>query len=145
MSGYAPLVEYPDQDSYRAHFERVYCVGPLVTFDGIRVRFRKGRFWHAFFESPGRDQVKSRFSLERARHIDWIKAALQDPAAELYAGWDRERKRYDGSRRVAVVSGCYVVVIALKASDKGDFITAFLVSDARALQRLRSSPRWLRA
>ncbi len=141
MSGLPPLVEYPEQDSYRAHFERVYCVEPLVTFDGVRVRFRKGKFWHAFFESPERNQVKSRFSFERARRVDWIKAALEDSAAELYVGWDRERKRYDGSRRVAVVSECYVVVIALKASDEAEFVTAFPAND-RTLRQIRSSPEW---
>jgi hypothetical protein len=32
---------------------------------------------------------------ERAERMDWIKATLQDPNAELYVGCDREKKRYD--------------------------------------------------
>jgi len=48
---YPPLLSYQTIGEYRAHFERVYCQGPIVTFDGIAVRFRKEDFDHAFFES----------------------------------------------------------------------------------------------
>jgi predicted amidophosphoribosyltransferase len=34
--------------------------------------------------------------------MDWIQAALQDPESERYQGWDRDKKRHDKSRRVAI-------------------------------------------
>jgi len=145
---YPPLVKYATPDQYRDHFERVYCRGPITTFDGIAVRFRKGKFAHDFYESSKRDKIKDRFSWKRAERIDWIKAALEDPNSERYEGWDRERKRYDSGRRVAVVMGNYVVVIALIGPKDADFLTAY-VADAvsrrgqpSTLDMIRRGPKW---
>jgi hypothetical protein len=66
------------------------------------------------------------FSTKRAERIDWIKAALEDPHSERYEGWDKQRKRYDPSRRVTLVMGNYVVVIALKGQQRADFVTAYV-------------------
>ena len=55
---YPSLVRYATQAEYRVHFERVYCRGPIQTFDHIAVRFRKKDFDHCFFESSKRDRVK---------------------------------------------------------------------------------------
>ena len=123
---YPPLLQLAGEAAYRARYEAVYCVGPVMTFDGIAVRFRKRTFDHCFFESSRRDGVKDRFSLKRAERIDWIKAALEDPHSERYAGWDNKRKRYDARRRVTLVMGNYVVVIALKGGRRADFITAYV-------------------
>jgi len=143
-----PLVKYATPDEYRAHFEQVYCRGPITTFDGIAVRFRKGKFAHDFYESSKRDETKDRFSWKRAERIDWIKAALQDPDSERYQGWDKKHKRYDPDRRVAIVMGNYVVVIALVGPKDADFVTAY-VADATfrpgrpsTLDLIRRGPKW---
>jgi len=141
---YPPLVSYADRDSYREHYERDYCSRPVRTFDGILVRFNKKRFWHAFFESERRGGPKTVFCAERASRIDWIGAALCDPDAELYVGWDSTKKRYDSGRRVAVVVEDYVVIIALTGEAKADFITAFIADSPQTIARIRSSPRWSR-
>ena len=108
---YPPLVKYPTEQEYRVHFERVYCQGTIRTFDDIEVRFRKAMFDHCFFESlRWRDDT---FSPRRAERIDWIKAALEDPNAELRLGWDNEKKRPANDRRVAIVVGNYVVIIRI--------------------------------
>lgn len=119
-----------------------------MTFDGIAVRFRKGQFCHCFYESSRRNRVKDVFSAKRAQRIDWIKAALQDPNSERYQGWDKRRGRYDARRRVALVMGNYVVVIALKGRKQADFVTAY-VADTPAtpgrpstVEMIRRAPKW---
>jgi hypothetical protein len=145
--GLPPFVEYEDEAAYRSHFQRVYCRGTIRTFDGINVRFRLRQFDHCFFESSGRDRIKDAFSLPRARRIDWIKAALRDPEAELYEGWDRDRRRSDPDRRVAILVGEYVVIIAIKSEKSADFVTAYFVQPAppgqlSTIQRIRRGKRW---
>ena len=139
---FPPLVHYRTVREYRAHYERIYCCGPIKTFDNIRVRFRKAWFDHCFFESTHRNKKKDHFSKMRSERIDWIKATLQDPNAELYVGWDSERKRYDKSRRVAVVVQDYVVVIRLIGHDKAQFVTAYVADSMSTIDRIRSSPKW---
>lgn len=143
------LVEYDSEGEYRAHFEQAYCRGRIITFDSIAVRFRKHNFDHCFFESSSRDGVKDQFSLARAQRIDWIWAALQDPSAELYEGWDRNKKRHDRSRRVAIVLGNYVVVIHITRPNEANFVTAYVAdtpgTPARpltTLDQVRKGPRW---
>ena len=136
---YPPLVRYGSEDDYRAHYEKVYCGGPIVTFDGIKVRFRKNRFKHSFSETVVAED--DTFSMKRAERIDWIRAALQDSSAELHQGWDKDRKRVDPSRRVAVVQGNYVVVIQMTGGRKADFITAY-VAGASTIAKVRGMPEW---
>lgn len=137
---YPPLVNYSSKEEYRRHFERVYCNGPVVTFDDISVRFRKKDFDHAFFESILEED--DTFSITRAKRIDWIKAALKDPHSERYIGWDKKQKRYDRKRRVTLVMGNYVVVIALTATGAGIFITAYVADSEKTLKLIRQGPRW---
>ena len=137
---YPPLVTYAAEDEYRKHFERVYCRGPVITFDGIPVRFRKQDFNHAFYESI--QQNDDTFSIKRAQRIDWIKTALEDSASERYVGWDKKRKRFDRSRRVALVMGNYVVVIAISRKGKGRFITTFVADSEKTLKQIRNSLKW---
>ena len=140
---YPSLVSYRTVGEYRAHFERVYCQGPVTTFDGIAVRFRKNRFDHCFYESSQRNQAKDTFSTPRAEHIDWIKAALEDPNAELHVGWDGKKKRYDSSHRVALVVGDYVVVIRLSGNQKAQFVTAYVADSPSTLAKIKGSPKWV--
>jgi len=137
---YPPLVNYSSEEEYRRHFERIYCNGPVVTFDDIPVRFRKKDFDHAFFES--RQAKDDTFSIIRAERIDWIKAALQDPCSERYVGWDNKQKGYDRKRRVTLVMENYVVVIALTAAGAGIFITAFVADSEKTLKLIRQGPGW---
>lgn len=139
---YPPLVNYHTELEYRSHFEQSYCQGAIVTFDGISVRFRKDDFDHAFFESvQAKDDT---FSTLRAERIDWIQAALLDPHSDRYVGWDNKRKRYDGKRRVTVVMGNFVVIIALlnQQGDKARFITAYVADSGRTISKIRQSPKW---
>jgi hypothetical protein len=104
------------------------------------VRFDKRDFLHLFFESRG--GKKNVFSSRRAERVDWIKAALEDPAAELFQGYDKTTKSYGPDRRVCVVSGDYVVIIALTDKDKAHIITAFVIDNPEALKQIKGSPKW---
>jgi hypothetical protein len=46
-----PLVRYATVAEYRSHYDRVYCRGNILTFDGIRVYFAASKFGHVFYES----------------------------------------------------------------------------------------------
>lgn len=131
---------------YRAHFEKEYCQGPILTHDGIEVYFRKKDFDHCMFESSRRTGDKLPIiSLVRAERIDWIKATLQNPTADLYPGWDKSKKRVDNSHRVAVAYEEFVVVIRIKVgkSDvvkKADFKTAYLADNS--IEKIRAASPW---
>jgi hypothetical protein len=140
---YPPLVYYGTIAEYRSHYKRVYCYGPIITFDNINVWFRKERFDHCFFESTMRNEVKDVFSTERAERIDWIKAALEDPNAELYVGWDKKKKKKDPSNRVALVVGNYVVVIRLGGRQTAQFVTAYVADTPTTLAKIKGSPKWV--
>ncbi len=139
---FPPLRQLATSAEYRQHFENIYCRQPITTFDGIEVRFRKSKFNHCFFESTNRDGIKDKFSPQRAERIDWIKATLIDRNADLYQGWDKLKKQHDNGRRVAVVMGNYVVVIAITGPKKADFTTAYLADSARSISLIRQSPKW---
>lgn len=142
---YPPLIQYSEIAEYRRHYLRVYCSQPIATFDGIIVRFRRSAFEHAFFErSVRRSGAKDTFSLERARRVDWIATALGDPDAELYVGWDSLHKKFAQHRRVAIVCGNYVVVIAVVSANRADFVTAFVADSPSSLERIRRGPSWPR-
>lgn len=136
---YPPLVHYQTEQEYRSHFERVYCHGCIQTFDNIEVRFHKRQFDHCFFESVNvKDDT---FSQLRAERVDWIKAVLEDPNAELRLGWDNEKKQPANDQRVAIVVGNYVVIIRLFRPTKAEFVTAF-VAGPRTIRQIRTNPLW---
>ncbi len=146
---YPPMVEGLTTAQYRERFEQVYCRGPIMTFDGIRVRFAKRQFDHCFFESTQRDQNKDAFSDQRALRIDWIKAALGDHNACLRQGYDKKKKRWDTQRRVALVQGNYVVVICLVGKNRARFVTAFVANEnsepghnLSTVNKIRMGPPW---
>lgn len=138
------LVDYPTVDEYEQHYYREYCSGPIITFDGIPVTFRRARFWHAFFESSGPEKTKDKFCRSRAQRIEWIEYALRCQSGELHKGWVKG-KGITSKRRTTVVNGNYVVVIALRYTKEcklvGDFITAF-VAEGSTLTKIRNSPKW---
>lgn len=141
---YPPLLVLADEAAYEAHFLARYCRGPIVTFDGIKVWFRPNKFRHDFFESSNRDGVKDLFSVKRAQRMDWIEATLKDSTAVLKQGWIKEEKRHDPMRRVALVNGNYVVIIAINTRNPGkaNFVTAFVADTPHTLNQIRSAPPW---
>ena len=147
---YPSLLELNSKEEYRTQWEIHYCQQPILTFDEIRVWFRKNDFDHAFYESVKSKNSKDVFSKKRAERLHWIKAALQDPASERFVGWDNIKKRCDQTRRVTIVMGNYVVVIALlsKKVNEAQFITAYVGDTVGRSGRLstidliRSSPPW---
>ena len=137
---YPPLVKYDSAVKYRQHFEDVYCRTPITTFDGISVRFRRKNFNHCFFESV--KEKDDTFSQKRAEKINWIKAALEDTESERYLGWNAKKRKYDNKRRVTLVMGNYIVVIAITGIAKADFVTAFVADSEFTLRKIRNSPQW---
>lgn len=138
------LLEYETEAEYRAHYNSVYCKGEITSFDGIVVYFRANKFDHAFFESTLRDGRKDKFSFARAQRLDWIKATLEHPEADLYMGWDKWKRRYDPSRRVSVIYEDFVVVIEIRQTKakklKGNFVTCYKADNS--IDKIRSSPEW---
>ncbi|GEM19308.1 hypothetical protein [Nitrosococcus oceani] len=136
------LVHYVTESEYRDHYKRIYSRGTIHAFDGIRIYFQSRRFEHAFYEGQG----KNRFSPIRAQRIDWIKATLEHPAADLYQGWDKKNKVYVSHRRVSVVYEDFVVVVELGLKSgsnlKGNFITCYQAENS--INKIRTSPIWNR-
>ena len=98
---------------------------------------------HAFYESADRKaKDKSELSLNRCEKMLWNKDALVDPGAILKKGWDSQTKSYDGSRRVTLVKGNFVVVLIILSKTKARFVTAFQIDDENNLQKLLSGPDW---
>jgi hypothetical protein len=137
-----PLRHFADEVQCGLHYRNVYCAGPIPTFDGIMVRFDKRDFLHLFFDSSKRDGNKDKFSTRRAERIDWIKAALQDPNAELYQGYNNETKKPMPDRRVCLVSGDYVVIIDVLDKNRAKIITAYVVDKPEVLVLIKSNPKW---
>lgn len=140
-----PLLIYETVREYKQHYERHYQRGTIVTADGIRVYFKPQKFGHAFYQnSQRRKGPKDEFSEERAQRMDWIKATLEHPEAELYMGWNKEQKCYDETRRVSVVFAEFVVVIELGLNKrnelKGNFVTCYVAD--KSIRRIKSSPVW---
>lgn len=140
---YPPFLEGKTEAEYRTHFESVYCQGPLPTFDGIQVRFRKNDFDHAFFESSSPKSKDDVFSAERSKRIDWIKTALADASADLRVGYDNQLRRLATDRRVAIVKGNFVAIIRIIGEEKAEFVTCYIAS-TWTLQKIRKSPKWPR-
>ena len=138
-----PLIYYASDAEYRTHFEIHYCGQTIKTFDGYRVFFPKQQFDDAFYESANRKtKDKSVFSNKRAERIDWIRTALEDATAEVYAGWDRDKKRINNKRRVALVYHEYVIVLQMNLKRKSaTFITAY-VADNVTIAKIRRNPKW---
>jgi hypothetical protein len=131
-----------EPDEYRDLFIKTYCEEPIVTFDGISVKFYSSMFDHAFYESENKKKKdKSLFSYNRAEKILWIKETLEDSSAILKVGWDKKTKSFDNSRRVAIVKKDYVVIIRIYRENKARFVTAFEAYNS--IENILSSPDWI--
>jgi len=135
---YRPLVHYPTEAEYREHFKRTYCGSPVVTFDGVEVRFYENQFGHVFFEGDW----KSGFSIERAQRIEWIGEALRDATTLLRVGWDSRTNRPDYKRRVCLAGGNYVVVVQFAANQKQAVLVTAFVASPNTVRQIRSSRAW---
>lgn len=68
----------------------------------------------------------------------------------LYIGWDNQKKCYDNQRRVAIVMGNYVVIIAIstKKPKQAKFITAFVADTPSrpgrpsTIEQIKRGPKW---
>lgn len=142
MNSVPNFITLPTPEDYKKYYVEKYCKKGLQTFDGIEVTFHEDRFDHAFYESS--DKVngnKDIFSVERAKRIDWIEYVLKNPNAELYVGWDKKRKTYDNSRRVAIITPeDYVVIIMITGNKKGKFVTAYYADNSAI--KIRTAPIW---
>lgn len=139
------LLQYDSPREYRVYYERCYCRGNIVTSDGIRVYFKPQKFGHAFYQnSQGRSGAKDEFSPSRAQRMDWIKLTLEHPDAELYIGWNKDKKCHTNTRRVSVVFDNFVVVIEISINNKdilkANFITCYLADTS--IDKIKTSPRW---
>jgi hypothetical protein len=124
-----------------------YCnpATPIHTLDKVLVQFREDMFDHVFYESDNRKaRDKSILSLNRLEKMLWIKETLLDPSALLKQGWDRDRKRYENSRRVAFIKGSYMVVIRFTGLLKASFVTAYEMQDDISIQKVLDSPDWIK-
>jgi len=133
------------EDELRKLWSDIYCNAekPIYTFDKIQVKFYSGMFDHAFYESSDRKaKDKSILSLNRCEKMLWIKDTLEDPTSILKQGWDTQEKKYDNSRRVALVKNNYVVIIIIYSKSKARFVTAYQIEDEKNLEKLLNSPEW---
>lgn len=140
---YPPLLFLNSEEEYLQRFLDVYCSGrQILTSDGIQVKFRERHFDHAFYKAADRRPGdKSVFSSERAERIDWIEAALVDPNAEHYMGYDNRKKCTKPNRRVSVSNGNYVVIIEMERKGGAVFVTAFCAGHG-TLAQIRGNPKW---
>lgn len=137
------LIKSKDEVEYKKLFIGTYCdpAKLIYTFDKILVKFYTDKFEHAFYESMDwKKGDKSIFSFERAEKILWIKDTLEDPKADLRMGWDKEKKNYETSRRVAIVKDLYVVIIHLKNSNEAKFMTAYWAD--KSMSKILGAPKW---
>lgn len=135
---------FETEKEYKEYFIKNYCEKEIYTYSGINVKFYEDQFEHCFFESKNfKKRDKSIFSKERAERIKWIKEVLENEEAELYVGWDRDKKVYNFNRRVSIISPeNYVVIINIINEKKAKFITAYVASQTNA-KKIRNNPKWI--
>lgn len=73
--------------------------------------------------------------------VDWFQGAGPDLRFRAIVV-DRTKKTYDKTRRVTLVCGNYVVVIAITGPARANFVTAYVADTPRTLAKLKTSPKW---
>ncbi|MCK4342437.1 MAG: hypothetical protein KAY37_12020 [Phycisphaerae bacterium] len=138
-----PLLHLADEAAYRAHFVATLrgATNAIVTHDGIDVILHDHDFDHAF-SAPLKKWSKQRvFNAGRASYMDWIRSVLEDRAMAQY-----RRVMPDGKTRKLLLepSAPFIVVIQPELANptKAAFITAYPVTSAKALAKIRSNPAW---
>lgn len=140
------LLQYSTEEEYRQHYIEHYCNAcPIDTFDGIPVMFYPDAFDHAFYKRSRKSWKagKDSFSTERGERLDWIKHVLQDPNITPRKGYDKAKDTYDNTRRVTFMNEeNYLVVIYINKKGEGKFVTAYIVDNETAAEKIRNSPVW---
>ena len=129
------------KEKYRQVYIEEYVKQEIYDWMGNRILFAAHTFDHAFSESSdhrssfGEHDIP--FSKRRARHILWIKNALQiasspisysvECRSEIRTKIQRGRSKKVVTRTYTVIEERYVVVLD-KKEDKYYFITAFLAT-----------------
>lgn len=142
-----PLVHLKGETDYYNHFVKFYCnAGPIITWDGLPVFFYPDMFTHAFYKRSQKawEAKKQSFDLTRGERIDWIKAVLEDASIIPREGYDKAKKIYDGSRRVAFLSPENYLVVIREDGTKWRFVTAYLVDNEKTANKILTSPVWRR-
>lgn len=137
------LLKLKTVEEYKKYFIDNYCSQEIYSHDGVQIKFYEDQFEHAFYESKNRQKRdKSLFSEERAQRMQWIKEVLMNESAEMYVGWDRDKKRYNKNRRISIITPeNYVVVLNIIDEMNAKFITAYVASKTNA-DKIRSAPKW---
>lgn len=141
------LKNFANELECKQYFVDNYCNQEIYTHDGIRVKFHEDMFEHIFCIRKEKTwkSKKDHFSIDRGERIDWIKYVLQDPTIIPRQGYDKARKRYDNSRRVAFLApNNYVVIIKIDNKGEGRFVTAYLVDSADVASKISGSPVWIK-
>lgn len=139
------LRNFTSEAECKQYFIDNYCNVEINTHDGINVKFHEDMFEHAFYERSQKKwkSKKDHFSTDRGERIDWIKYVLQDPTISPKQGYDKAKKKFDNSRRVAFLApNNYVVIIQLTDKRKARFITAFIVDSTTVANKINASPSW---
>ena len=134
---------FADESECKQYFVDNYCNQEIFTHDGIRVKFHEDMFEHAFYirSATKWKAQKDHFSIDRGERIDWIKYVLQDPTIVPKQGYDKARKCYDNSRRVAFLApNNYVVIIMIDNKGEARFVTASLVDHEDVANKISGSP-----
>jgi hypothetical protein len=144
MSTNFHILDLPTESDYLEYFIENYCRQEIFTKDGIRIRFRKSHFYHAFFETT--ISHKDCFSIERAQHMPEIKKILQSKNSRCHCGWDSKKHRIDPHKRVSYILGPFVVIVLLHRNKdtgviSGEFITCFEAEDI-TFNRIKADPIW---
>lgn len=140
------LLKYETEKEYKQHYIRTYCeASPIYTFDNIPVMFYEDQFDHTFYKRTHKSWTaeKDSFDIKRGKRMDWIKHVLQDPKIVPRKGYDKAKNSYDNTRRVTFLTEeNYLVVIFINKKGKGKFVTAYLVDNDAAAEKIRNSPQW---
>lgn len=145
MSQLPPLLYLPDEAAYRQYFIKNYCHKSRFTFDNLEVRFFPDMFDHAFYKRSSKTWTgkKDTLDLKRCERMPWIAFTLNDNSITPLQGYDHARRCYDGRRRVALLTPQNYVVVIRKAKGSWKFVTAYLIDNKYALQKILSSPKWV--
>lgn len=139
------LKSFADEVECKKYYIDNYCHKDIHTYDGLKVKFHEDTFEHAFYIRTSKKWTakKDHFSVERGERIDWIKHVLLDSSIIPRQGYDKARKKYDNSRRVAFLApNNYVVIIMIDNKGEGRFVTAYLVDSDDVAKKIASSPVW---
>lgn len=140
-----PLLILSSEAEYKQYFIDNYCNKcPIITFDGLPVMFYPDMFEHAFYRRtrPNWRAPKDSVDKSRCERMLWIKAILEDNTIIPRQGYDKARRRYDNTSRVAFLAPNNYLVVIRNAGMSWRFVTAYLVDNQEAANKILASPVW---